>query len=60
MITRGSLLIARSRKADNLTFSFPRSLNRAIFYFGTIGNHLQLAGSLEGLFSLLLDLVQDV
>ena len=29
MSTRGSLLIARGRKADNLTFSYPRSLNRA-------------------------------
>ena len=29
MITRGSLLIARGRKADNLTFSYPRLLNRA-------------------------------
>ena len=29
MSTRGLLLIARGRKADNLTFSYPRSLNRA-------------------------------
>ena len=30
--SRGSLLIARGRKADNLTYSYPRSLNRAFFF----------------------------
>ena len=30
--TRGSLHITRGRNADNLTFSYPRSLNRAFIY----------------------------
>ena len=30
--TRGSLPITRGRNADNLTFSYPRSLNRAFIY----------------------------
>ena len=30
--TRGTLHITRGRNADNLTFSYPRSLNRAFIY----------------------------
>ena len=38
MITRGSLLIARGRKADILTFSYPRSLNRTFLHKTSMQN----------------------